>query len=42
MAVGSGITSVDDIAHDNEGLEKKASELVLVPEWPKIGVPAKK
>jgi hypothetical protein len=41
MAVGSGITSVDDIAHDNEELEKKATDLVLVPGWPKIGVPAK-
>lgn len=28
MAVESGIISVNDIAHDNQELEKKATELV--------------
>ncbi|KAF2850636.1 hypothetical protein T440DRAFT_396222, partial [Plenodomus tracheiphilus IPT5] len=30
MAVESGSISVDDIAHDDQELEKKATELVLV------------
>ena len=41
MAGETGVISVDDIAHDNKKLEKKATELVLVAGWSKANIPAK-